>query len=164
MIWKRPWRSGRKHAGSTFDILAPLLREGIQMWKLFSVAATALFITGCSTSPISSGEASKIPPSRIYAFSQKAESQLVVTRDTGILGAACNYKIYIDGKLAAEIGSGETVAFGLRPGNHILGIAAAAPCGGAGLRESDVTIASGETAKRRVYTNSSGFFLTPTAF
>lgn len=134
------------------------------MWKLLSIAVPVLFIAGCSTSPISSDEASKIPPSRVYAFSQKAESKLVVTRDTGILGAACNYKIYIDGKLSAEIGSGETVSFGLKPGNHILGIAAAPPCGGAGLRESDVTIASGETAKRRVYINSSGFFLTPTAF
>jgi hypothetical protein len=123
-----------------------------------------LLLVGCSTSPISSDQADPVPSDRLYAFTAKAESRLVVTRDTGILGGACNYKLYIDGKYAAAFGSGETATFGLKPGNHILGIAAGPPCGGAGLIESEVTIDAGQTLKRRIAINSSGFRLTPTAY
>ncbi len=132
--------------------------------KFIALVLALLVVAGCSTSPISSGEASKVPSSRLHAFTNKQESTLVVTRDTGILGAACNYKLYIDGVFAAEFGSGETAAFGLKAGSHVLGIAAAAPCGGAGLLESEVVVAAGQVAKRRIYTNHSGFRLTPTSY
>lgn len=126
--------------------------------------AATMLLSGCSTSPISSSEADPVPGDRLYAFTGKETSRLVVTRDTGILGAACNYKLYIDGTLAGAFGSGETASFGLKPGTHILGIAAGPPCGGAGLIESDVTIGAGQTVKRRISINQSGFRLTPTAY
>jgi hypothetical protein len=132
--------------------------------KFIAVAGALLVAAGCSTSPISSQEASAVPSSRLHAFTRKQESTLVVTRDTGILGAACNYKLYIDGTFAAEFGSGETAAFGIKAGSHVLGIAAAAPCGGAGLLESEVFVTAGQIAKRRIYINQSGFHLTPTSY
>ncbi|MFK3718626.1 hypothetical protein [Pseudomonas fulva] len=132
--------------------------------RLKTAALIAVFLSGCSTSPMPSSEASKVPDSRIFAFSAKDQARLVVTRDSGFLAGGCNYELYIDGKLAAEFAAGETAEFGLKPGQHAIGIAGARHCAGAGILESEVTLNPGETVKRRMFTNSAGFHLTPTGF
>lgn len=129
---------------------------------LIGALAVAL-LAGCSTSPISADRADPVPSSRLHAFGGKAGAQLVVTRDSGLYGSGCNYRLYIDGTLAAEFASGEVARFGVSPGTHILGVKPSAACGGWGLVEREVSAAAGSVVRRRITLSGDSFDISPTA-
>lgn len=129
---------------------------------LIGALAVAL-LAGCSTSPISADRADPVPQSRLYAFGSHADAQLVVTRDSGLYGSGCNYRLYIDGTLSAEFASGEVAKFGLKPGKHILGVKPSAACGGFGLIEREVEVGTGESVRRRITLSGDAFDISPTA-
>ena len=57
-------------------------------------------LSGCATSPVPSSQADPVPASRLMAFQKVPASPygtLVVTRDSGFTGSACNTILYIDG-------------------------------------------------------------------
>jgi len=94
--------------------------------RLFVGAVAIALLAGCSTSPVSPGEARPVPKNRIVAFSanpKEAYGTVVVTRDTGFLGGGCYVAIHIDGKLAARIDTGEVAKFFLSIGGHPSGSA-----------------------------------------
>ncbi|MCV4343232.1 hypothetical protein [Pseudomonas capsici] len=126
-------------------------------------ALVASLIAGCSTSPISPERADPVPGSRIHAFIGKGDAQIVVTRDSGFYGAACNYFFYIDGVLAAEFASGEVAKFGVKRGRHILGIKPSLACSGNGLIEREVQLEAGESVRRRITISGDSYDITPTA-
>lgn len=126
-------------------------------------AMIVAMLAGCSTSPISPELADPVPASRLHAFSEKKESKLVVTRDSGAFGSGVNYSVFIDGSLAAEFASGEVAAFGLAPGRHILGIKPSTMFSGT-MHESEVEVKAGEIIRRRISLDGGGFYLTPTAY
>lgn len=98
--------------------------------KLFIAVVAVVLLAGCATSPVPVNNADPVPSSRLYAFNGKSEAQLLVTRDSGLYGSGCNYRLYIDGTLAAEFASGEVAWFGVKAGKHILGVKPSAACGG----------------------------------
>lgn len=124
----------------------------------------SFLLSGCSTSPISASNADPVPPSRFFAFSSNGSSQLVVTRDSGMFGAGCNHRFYIDGTLAAEFAAGEVARFGLAPGKHVIGAKPSAACGGGGLVETEVDLKVGESVRRRLSVTPGGITITPTAY
>lgn len=128
------------------------------------LAISSILLTGCSSSPISAGDADSVPPARLYAFPSGGGTQLVVTRDSGMLGAACNHRLYIDGTLAAELSTGEVARFGLEPGKHVIGVTPSSACGGGGLVETEVEMKPGESVRRRISVTLGGIAVTPTAF
>ncbi|WP_426160141.1 hypothetical protein [Pseudomonas sp. TSRC2-2] len=132
------------------------------MRLLIGALAVAL-LAGCATSPVPADKADPVPSNRLFAFSGKSESQLVVTRDSGLYGSGCNYRLYIDGALAAEFASGEVARFGVKAGKHILGIKPSAACGGWGLVEREVDVKTGETVRRRITLSGDNFDISPTA-
>lgn len=134
------------------------------MQRSLMAGLVGVLLSGCSTSPISAGDADPVPPSRLFAFSSKGGSQLVVTRDSGMFGAGCNHRFYIDGTLAAEFATGEVARFGLAPGKHVIGAKPSAACGGGGLVESEVDLKLGESVRRRLSVTPGGITVTPTAY
>lgn len=122
-----------------------------------------VILAGCMTSPISANRADPVPHSRLYAFGGNAGGQIVVTRDSGLYGSGCNYRLYIDGTLSAEFASGEVARFGVKPGKHILGIKPSSACGGFGLVEREVEVGSGESVRRRITLSGDAFDISPTA-
>ncbi len=122
-----------------------MIKASILVISLSSVA-------GCATSPVPSSEADPVPSSRLFAFQAKApcDSTLVVTRDKGFVGAGCNTTLSIDGRRAAEIGSGETAKFRVAPGEHIV---SASSCG-SGLKERETIIKAGGIKKFRISIDS----------
>jgi len=66
------------------------------------------------------------------------------------VGGGCNTTVSIDGRRAAEIGSGETAKFRVSPGEHIV---SASSCG-SGLKERETNIKSGSTKKFRISIDS----------
>ncbi|MBK3468378.1 hypothetical protein [Pseudomonas sp. MF6776] len=123
-----------------------------------------LFIVGCSTSPVSVDQASPVSASRVFAFQEKKDSQLVVTRDGGIVGSELRFILHIDGKPAAEFHPGEVAKFGLAPGKHVLGLGTWVLFGKSDIIESEIDIKPGETVRRRISIRSGDYYLTPTAY
>jgi hypothetical protein len=132
------------------------------MRLLIGALAVAL-LAGCATSPVPADKADPVPSNRLFAFGGKSESQLLVTRDSGLYGSGCNYRLYIDGTLAAEFASGEVARFGVKSGKHILGVKPSAACGGWGLVEREVDVKTGETVRRRITLSGDSFDISPTA-
>jgi hypothetical protein len=123
------------------------------MIKASILVMSLSLVAGCATSPIPSSEADPVPPSRLFAFQNlsQGDSALIVTRDKGFVGGGCNTTVNIDGRLAAEIGSGETAKFRVAPGEHIV---SASSCG-SGLKERGTNIKAGSTKKFRISIDSS---------
>lgn len=133
--------------------------------RILMAAIGLAFLAGCGTSPISADSATPVPAKRLFAFSEKGESQLVVTRDSGLYGSGCNYRFYIDGTLAAEFAQGEMARFGLKPGRHILGSTYSSACGGGSVVEREVELKEGEVVRRRISVLMGGVQdISPTAF
>ncbi|WP_339504048.1 hypothetical protein [Pseudomonas sp. RL_105y_Pfl2_101] len=120
--------------------------------RLFVGAVAVALLAGCATSPVPSSEADPVPSSRLFAFQAPTmgDSTLVVTRDKGFVGGGCNTKVSIDGRQAAEIGTGETAKFRVTPGEHIV---SASSCG-SGLKERETNIKAGSTKKFRISIDS----------
>lgn len=121
--------------------------------KFIVVALGAMLLAGCATSPVPSENADPVPSSRLFAYQKPAtgDAVLIVTRDSGFVGGGCNTSVSIDGRKAAEIGSGETAKFYVSSGEHIVG---ASSCG-SGLKEREANIKAGATKKFRISIDSS---------
>ncbi|NWD68882.1 hypothetical protein HX870_14870 [Pseudomonas gingeri] len=132
--------------------------------RFLAAALVLLGIAGCSTSPISAENAEPVPASRLYTSIAKNESQLVVTRDSGIVGVELRLVLHIDGKPAAEFHSGEVAKFGLTPGKHILGLSSWVLFGKSPIIESEIDLKPGESVHRRISIRNGDFYLTPTAY
>jgi len=128
-------------------------------------AVLLVLLAGCSTTPIPSESADPVPAERLYANQQKSDGDatLVVTRDNGFVGSACNTRLMIDGRLVAEIGEGETAKFYIPAGDIILGVSTGV-CGG-GLKEREAKLSAGKVKKYRISIDRTGSMdLSPTAY
>lgn len=128
--------------------------------KYVFLAALPFALWGCAPTPISADQADPVATDRIFAYSGKSDSQLVVTRDSGFAGSGCTIRFYIDGKPAADFHSGEVARFGLKAGKHTLGAEPVRMCAGSGIGESEVDLKPGETVRRRI----SGASVMPTSY
>lgn len=128
------------------------------------IAALGLaMLAGCATSPVPAEQADPVPRSRLFAFQSPSggKAVILVTRDTGFTGGACNTKVSIDGRLAAEIGPGETARFYVPAGERML---SASSCG-SGLKERETIVQSGGTKRFRISIDSAmSLDLSPTAY
>jgi hypothetical protein len=128
------------------------------MKKLNIVFGVICLISGCSTEAIRASDANQVPASRVFIKSpppSTATSTLVVTRDSGFVGSACNIGLFIDGDIVASLSTKESAAFKVAPGEHILGIGdpgKSAICfGGFGsMHESSSIFKDGETKYFRI--------------
>ena len=131
------------------------------------LALSSVLLAGCSTSPVSSSQADPVPTNRLTAFQSKPAGQfgiLIVTRDSGFTGSACNTLLFIDGQKSAAISSGETAKFYVPAGERIIGVNSTALCGG-GLKERSLVMEPGGTKKYRISIDTSmSMDLSPTAF
>ncbi len=132
--------------------------------KVFVGCLLLFALVGCSSSPISADKADPVPASRLYAFTAKSDTQLIVTRDSGMFGSGCNYRFYINGELAAEFASGEVARFGVKPGRVVLGAKPSAACGGGMMVERDVEVKNGEVLRRRISMSPGGPDISATAY
>ena len=95
-------------------VLAPNLqgdREACMRRAIILCSAVLLLLidAGCSTTPIASHQAEPVPEERqfLYQYGAADAARVLVKRDTGIMGAACSTRVYLDGKLAAYLDPGE---------------------------------------------------------
>lgn len=141
-----------------------MLLRPLAMALLLSVAAAS---TGCATDPVSAEQAAPAPLEKLTGLQKPPAgdySTLVVTRDRGFSGAACDTIIYVDGKEVGRVASGQTARFFHSPGRIIVSINSTNPCGG-GLKEREVMLTPGATSRYRISIDSTfSMDLSPTAF
>ena len=131
--------------------------------KCFVGVLAVALLSGCSTSPVPSGEAAPVPASRLFSHQKPGPelATLIVTRDKGFVGSGCNTTVSVDGVKSAAIGSGETAKFYLSAGDHII---SASACG-TGLKEREATLKAGGTKRFRISIDSAmSMDLSPTAY
>jgi hypothetical protein len=88
---------------------------------IVSAALTAFLLAGCATGAVSPMIVSDAPKARVYLDDYIGDGyRIKITRDAGKMGSLCMTQIFIDGKLAAEIGQAEAAIFKVSPGVHIL--------------------------------------------
>ena len=125
------------------------------------------FIAGCATTPIPAELAEPAGKNRLLAFQQPPNQPngiIMVTRDTGIAGSACQVFIYIDGLHTASVWSGETAKFYVPVGEHVIGVNTSWYCGG-GLKEHQHLIEANKAHRFRISADSNfSMQIAPTAF
>lgn len=140
--------------------------------KITAIALVALMLAACATKPVNSASAPPVPPERVLWTDVADGYQIRVTRDSGYNGSLCATRLYVNGKAAADIKPGETVAFAVTAGRNILG-AGPSPIDGkmctafgsveSMRREVDASGNAGDKLNFRLAINL-GPILTPTAF
>ncbi|MCP1647295.1 hypothetical protein [Pseudomonas nitroreducens] len=139
------------------------------MKKLIILAAALVVLAGCSTSQTSADSADPVPDARVL-YRGAGDASVQITRDSGFLGSGCYMGVFWNGKLAARIGSGETVKLSVSAGENLIGMGSD-PDGnglcaidGLAMREVPANLRSGENKRFRISGDGSGFQLAPTSF
>jgi hypothetical protein len=138
--------------------------------KRIAAALVGMLLAGCATHAPKPNEIRPVPSDRALAFQEVTggDATLVVTRDKGFMGSGCFLAVYIDGKEAARLDTGEKAIFHVPAGHHVLGTwnAGKALCGyreGKDRREADASLNPGETRKFRILIDGGGLKLEPTS-
>lgn len=135
----------------------------------FFAVFVALSLTACATHPVSIEQASAVPSSRILAPRWLAQAQytgsLVIKRDSGFMGSACNVRVFVDGVPVADLAPSEKVELFIPLGEHIVGVTSPnAICGG-GVSEAAVIVGAERQKILRIASGQSGdIYLQPSAF
>jgi len=131
---------------------------------LIGVVAVML-LAGCSSNPISVNEAVQAPSDEIYAFQSRpagAYGTVTVVRDGGVNSSACDFVIYVDGKRAAKLGSGEKASFFVEPGSLNIGAGPGSGlCAGPAIRTVAATAQANKEVIYRVSSDMTGLVLGP---
>lgn len=138
------------------------------MMRIPLVAGLLLVLSGCATEVVSTRDASSVPGDRILAPAMlrpmSGAASLILKRDSGMNNAACNFRLFVNGKPFADIGTSEKVQIFVPPGEHILGAESNGICL-AGNAETTTVVTAGQVRTYRVSVGSGGELkVQPTAF
>lgn len=130
------------------------------MKLLIGASITIALLSGCSTKIATS--TSTVSPT-LYGTATADSALITVTRDSGIVGAACAAKLSIDNKVVAKLKPSDSVKLNVPSGRHILSFDTR---GGLCPSVSDaveVTLNKGDDKRYRIRADTNGNFqLLPT--
>jgi len=129
-------------------------------------AVAVMLLAGCASTAISVRDAKPVPSDEVYAFQSKpsgASGKITVVRDTGAVGSGCDIVVYVDGRKAAKIGTGQRATFFLPPGTPNLGagLAGSGLCAGAAIRTISANVQAGKESLYRISGDMAGFYIGP---
>ncbi|WP_305863791.1 hypothetical protein, partial [Klebsiella pneumoniae] len=91
--------------------------------KKIALALVIVGISGCSTKPVTNEQAQNIPAKQILdsSFFSKKEGtgEVIIKRDSGVMGSACMTRVYLDGKEIADLDTAQKAVIYPKVGNHI---------------------------------------------
>ncbi|KTC02134.1 MULTISPECIES: hypothetical protein [Pseudomonas syringae group] len=96
------------------------------MHRVLLATVIVVSIAGCSSKPVDSDSAKRVPADRTFAYQSIVPSgaTLIISQDNGFWASGgCFLTVLIDGNKAAKVNTCEMAKFHLKPGRHILGIA-----------------------------------------
>lgn len=123
-------------------------------------------LAGCASTAISVGEAEQVPDDELFAFQGKPSGdsgKITVVRGSGMVGSGCDIVVYVDGRRAAKIGTGQRASFYLPPGSPNIGagLAGSGLCSGAAIRTIPATVRTGKESIYRISGDAAGFYIGP---
>jgi type IV pilus biogenesis protein CpaD/CtpE len=133
------------------------------------ILALMLFsLAGCATTPVTIGQATAVPETRILAPQLLAQTQntgsLVVKRDGGFMGSACTVRVFVDAVAVADLAPSEKVEVFVSFGEHSVVVTPNGICGG-GISETVVAVRPEHQRILRIASGQSGDLnLQPSAF
>lgn len=136
--------------------------------KKIVLALVIVGISGCATKPVTNEQAQNIPAKQILdsSFFSKKEGtgEVIIKRDSGVMGSACMTRVYLDGKEIADLDTAQKAVIYPKVGNHIFSAWPKGMCGG-GMSEQSGTVIDGKTLMYRIgYGTNGDFGIYPTAF
>ncbi|AYW20387.1 hypothetical protein DTA24_17905 [Klebsiella sp. P1CD1] len=136
--------------------------------KKIALALVIVGINGCATKPVTNEQAQNIPAKQILdsSFFSKKEGtgEVIIKRDSGVMGSACMTRVYLDGKEIADLDTAQKAVIYPKVGNHIFSAWPKGMCGG-GMSEQSGTVIDGKTLMYRIgYGTNGDFGIYPTAF
>lgn len=125
-----------------------------------------MVLAGCASSAISVKEASPAPSDELYAFQSKPAGEsgkVTVVRDSGMVGSGCDIVVYVDGRKAAKVGTGQRASFYLPAGTPSIGagLAGSGLCAGAAIRTISANVQAGKESLYRISGDIGGFYIGP---
>ena len=134
--------------------------------RILIAAVAVVMLAGCASSAISVRDAKPVPSDEVYAFQTKPvgeSGKITVVRDSGAVGSGCDIVVYIDGRRAAKIGTGQRATFYLPSGSPNLGagLAGSGLCAGAAIRTIAATVKPGKESLYRISGDMAGFYIGP---
>lgn len=134
--------------------------------RILIAAVAVVMLAGCASSAISVRDAKPVPSDEVYAFQTKPvgeSGKITVVRDSGAVGSGCDIVVYIDGRRAAKIGTGQRATFYLPPGSPNLGVGLAGSglCAGAAIRTIAATVKPGKESLYRISGDMAGLYIGP---
>lgn len=136
--------------------------------KKIALALVIVGISGCATKPVTNEQAQNIPAKQILdsSFFSKKEGtgEVIIKRDSGVMGSACMTRVYLDGKEIANLDTAQKAVIYPKVGNYIFSAWPKGMCGG-GMSEQSGTVIDGKTLMYRIgYGTNGDFGIYPTAF
>ncbi|MCY3530219.1 hypothetical protein [Klebsiella variicola] len=136
--------------------------------KKIALALVIVGISGCATKPVTNEQAQNIPAKQILdsSFFSKKEGtgEVIIKRDSGVMGSACMTRVYLDGKEIADLDTAQKAVIYPKVGSHIFSAWPKGMCGG-GMSEQSGTVIDGKTLMYRIgYGTNGDFGIYPTAF
>ena len=130
------------------------------MQRIIAPCLFSAVLVGCSTSAVPTDRAKQVGADKVYSYQATPATPygtLTVVRDSGFISSGCDMGIYVDGKLAAKLGTKERVTFKIPAGEVVLGagVIGSGLCGtAADRREREVTLNPGQSKNYRVFISS----------
>jgi hypothetical protein len=140
------------------------------MTRIFALTVLGVALqSGCATTPVSGNTAKSVPPDRLFASEMTTEaagrSSLTVTRDSGMMGAACAAKFFLDGKHIADLKPKEQVRLYVVPGEYIAGVRSPGGICGGGTDQTSFAVKPDRSAALRIAWGQAGDLkIEPSAF
>jgi hypothetical protein len=133
------------------------------------VVLISLSLVACATQPVTIDKSLAVPSSRILAPQWLAQApytgSLVIKRDSGFMGSACNVRVFVDAMPVADLAPSEKVELFIAAGEHIVGAASTGIFCGGGATEAAVIITLERQRIMRIASGQSGdLHLQPSAF
>ena len=126
---------------------------------LFAVIAMGM-LSACSTKPTTAP--SSVAP-MLYNTATTDTATVIVTRDSGILGSACNTYLFVDGKQAASLRPAGFATLYVPSGRHIISFDTSRGLCPSATDAIDVMLNKGDTKHYRIRGDMNGNFqLLPT--
>ncbi|WP_122663493.1 hypothetical protein [Pseudomonas viridiflava] len=134
--------------------------------KLLIGAAVLALLVGCSSNAITVQQAEQASADKVFAFQTKPSvefGKLTVVRDGGFNSSACDFVVYLDGKKAAKLGSGQKASFFVPTGslNVSAGLEGSGLCSGQAMRTVAAKSEAGKENIYRISSDMSGIHLGP---
>ncbi|WP_130617504.1 hypothetical protein [Dyella amyloliquefaciens] len=118
-----------------------------------TVVVGALLLTGCGVTNNHDTAIRDAVANRVFLYQTPGanDATLQVVRANGYFGGGCSSQIIIDDKFAAQLETGEQVAFSVPSGSHVVSLQNSGACHKVGGdAQVQTTLASGETAQLEV--------------